>query len=156
MVAKIKINRLLWFNLTRGLYRRGENERESGAFLLAPDNGVKIVRYIYYDDLDPHALDTGIVRFGADGYVKLWKICQEDKLHVVADVHTHPGKWTGQSESDAMSPMIPQKGHMALIVPCFARNSRFGLRGAGIYEYLGNHRWRQWPAVSGKVRLTIV
>jgi proteasome lid subunit RPN8/RPN11 len=107
--AKIEINRLLWFNLTRGLHRRGENERESGAFLLAHDNDTKIVHFIYYDDLDPHALDTGIVRFDGAGYVKLWKICQKDKLHVVADIHTHPTKWTGQSELDVMHPMIPQK-----------------------------------------------
>ena len=156
LAAKIKINRLLWFNLMRGLHRRGGNEHESGAFLLARENDTRIARFVYYDDLDPHALDTGIVRFHSVGYVKLWKICQKDKLRAVADVHTHPSKWTGQSEFDAMNPMIPQKGHMALIVPCFARGLRFGLRGVGIYEYQGDNHWRQWSSASGVVQLTII
>jgi proteasome lid subunit RPN8/RPN11 len=156
VAASVEINRLLWFNLTRVVHRRGENERESGAFLLARPNDTRVVRFICYDDLDPRSLDTGIVHFNSAGYVKLWKICQEEKLRVVADIHTHPTKGTGQSELDAMNPMIPQKGQMALIVPRFARGSRFGLRGVGIYEYLGESSWRQWPASSGKVRLTLI
>jgi hypothetical protein len=45
---------------------RGRNaSRESGAFLLGhrKDGRARIVDFILYDDLDPHALDTGIVRF---------------------------------------------------------------------------------------------
>jgi proteasome lid subunit RPN8/RPN11 len=153
VAAKIEVNRLLWFKLTRELHRRGANRRESGAFLLAREADAKAIRLIYYDDLDPHCLDRGFVHFEGSGYVKLWQICGKEKLHVVADVHTHPTKWTGQSDLDVAHPMIPQKGHIALIVPSFARGSRFGLRGVGIFEYLGDGGWRQWSASSGKVRL---
>jgi proteasome lid subunit RPN8/RPN11 len=153
VAAKIEINRLFWFKLTRELHRRGANEQESGAFLLSRERDTEVVRFVCYDDLDPYCLDSGIVRFDGAGYVKLWQICQKEKLHVVADVHTHPGKWTDQSELDKTHPMIPQKGHTALIVPRFARGSRFGLRGVGIFEYLGDGEWRQWSVGSGKVRL---
>ena len=36
--------------------------------------------------------------------------------------------------------MIAQSGHVALIVPNFARS--FKMQDIGIYEYLGDHRWR--------------
>ena len=41
-------------------------------------------------------------------------------LTVVADVHVHPGD-SGQSNSDRAYPMISQAGHIALILPRFAR-----------------------------------
>jgi proteasome lid subunit RPN8/RPN11 len=149
--AKIEINRLLWFKLTRELHRRGEDERESGAFLLGREGSARIVRVVYYDDLDPRCLDRGFINFDGAGYVKLWQICRERMLRVIADVHTHPMSWTGQSESDKEHPMIPQKGHMALIIPNYACASRFTLRGVGIYEYLGDGEWRKCAARSGTV-----
>ena len=154
MVAKIKINRLFWFKLTRELHRRGANERESGAFLLAREKSAKVVRVVYYDDLDPHCLDRSYIHFSGAGFVKLWQICQKMHLRVVADVHTHPSSWTEQSELDETHPMIPQKGHMALILPNFARSSRLGLHGVGVFEYLGDGKWRPWSTSSRKVQLT--
>jgi proteasome lid subunit RPN8/RPN11 len=99
-------------------------------------------------------LERGYIHFNGAGFVPLWKICQNEKLRVVADVHTHPTTWTDQSESDTTNPMIAQKGHMALIIPNYARRLRFSLRGVGIFEYLGDGQWRQWPARSGIVSLT--
>lgn len=153
VAAKIEIARWRWFKLARELHRRGRDERESGAFLLAREATSKVVRSVYYDDLDPRCMERGYIHFDGAGYVKLWQICQQKGLRVVADVHTHPTKWTGQSESDAQHPMIPQKGHMALIIPNFARGLRFTLRGVGVYEYLGDGEWRQWTARSGIVRV---
>ena len=98
---------------------------------------------VFYDDLDPNCLDRGYIHFNGAGYVPLWKICQREQLRVIADVHTHPTQWTDQSESDVANPMIAQKGHMALIIPNYARRLRFSLRGVGIFEYLGDGQWRQ-------------
>lgn len=146
LAAKVEINRLFWFTLTKELHRRGRNKRESGAFLLGRENSTRIVRAVYYDDLDPHCLERGYIHFNGAGYVPLWKICQREQLRVIADVHTHPTQWTDQSESDVANPMIAQKGHMALIVPNYARRLRFSLRGVGIFEYLGDGHWKQWAA----------
>jgi proteasome lid subunit RPN8/RPN11 len=154
MAVKVEINRLFWFNLTRELYRRGRNKRESGAFLLGREDSPRIVRAVYYDDLDPNCLNRGYINFDGAGYVPLWKICQDENLRVIADVHTHPTTWTDQSESDTTNPMVAQKGHMALIIPNYARRLRFSLRGVGIFEYLGDGQWQQWPSRSGIVFLT--
>jgi hypothetical protein len=37
--------------------------------------------------------------------------------------------------------MVGTPGHIALIVPSFARNNTYSLRGVGVYHYLGNHSW---------------
>jgi proteasome lid subunit RPN8/RPN11 len=105
--AKIEINRLAWFKLTSELCRRGRNKRESGAFLLAHETSPKVVRTVYYDDLDSRCLNKGYIHFDGAGYVKLWQICRDEQLRVVADVHTHPSKWTGQSQSDEQNPIRP-------------------------------------------------
>jgi proteasome lid subunit RPN8/RPN11 len=94
----------------------------------------------YYDDLDPHSLDTGIVVFDGVGYGPLWQQCRDEGLTVVADVHTHPGR-PGQSDSDRKNPMIAKRGHIALIVPKFAERT-FMPSEIGVYEYEGEHRWR--------------
>jgi len=132
----------VWRQLLSELRRRGRGQSESGAFLLGDVTGDRrrISRVVYYDDLDPHSLDTGIVVFDGRGYGPLWTICRESELTVVADVHTHGGV-AYQSASDRCNPMIATAGHVAIIVPSFAQdNCQFS--DLGIYEYEGAHRWR--------------
>jgi proteasome lid subunit RPN8/RPN11 len=140
----------LWQRLVVGLRERGRScSRESGAFLLGyrADGHARIVDFVLYDDLDPHALDTGIVRFDGRHFGKLWDICKRRGLSVIADVHVHPGACC-QSDSDRDHPIISRAGHLALILPDFARRP---LRTdvIGIYRYLGGKRWH---AVSPAVR----
>ena len=66
---------------------------------------------------------------------------REKALEVLADVHTHPGRWVEQSSIDRRHPMLPIVHHTALIVPCYGRASRWPLKGVGVYEYLGNFKW---------------
>ena len=99
----------------------------------------RILRAVYYDDLDPHALDTGIIRFDGRAYGLLWRICEEYSLEVLADVHCHPGSAV-QSYSDQANPMVPQRGHVAIIVPQFARE-RWKRSAVGVYGYLGSGKW---------------
>jgi len=138
----LNMPRGLWRKLIFDLRTRGAGRRESGAFLLAPPNADRITAYVCYDDLDPSALDTGIIVFHGSGYAQLWQLCEARQLRVVADVHTHPGNWTEQSYADATHPMVGMPGHVALIVPYFARRNALTLRGVGIYRYRGNHQWQ--------------
>jgi hypothetical protein len=138
------------------LKRRGNGVRESGAFLLGNLGGCKIKHFIPYDDLDPAALDSGIIAFQGLGFVPLWNYCQRNRMQVLADVHTHGGKWTGQSETDRTNPMIETPGHVALIIPNFAHGNKASLKGVGIYEYLGNHKWRICNAKPGRVKITVI
>ena len=91
---KVACSWLLWHRLLSGLRKRGRHySRESGAFLLGHrrEGRVRVLQFVLYDDLDPECLDTGIVRFDGRHFGKLWDLCTQRGLTVVADVHTHPG-----------------------------------------------------------------
>ena len=80
---------------------------------------------------------------------------EHEGLEVVADVHTHPGG-VGQSQTDRDNPMIPEVGHVALIVPNFADRADFP-GDIGIYEYRGRRqRRRRQPILRGQeVRMNL-
>ncbi len=131
---------LLWLRLCRKLRERGRRySRESGAFLLGrrEDGRARVVDFILYDDLDPHCLDSGIVRFDGRYFSELWAICKARGLSVVADVHVHPGG-AGQSDSDRDHPMISRAGHIALILPRFATDAAGGQGGGGAIRRIGS------------------
>lgn len=130
----------LWLELHHGLRARGGNHRESGAFLLGPNTAHRrITSIVFYDEIDPHAFDTGIIEIDGGSMADLWNICRERGEVVAADVHTHPGS-AGQSESDRLHPMIAEPGHIAMILPRFAAEPiRF--EEIGLYRYLGRFRW---------------
>ena len=132
----------LWRAGLSELKRRGMECRESGAFLLGWREGEKrrIAQINYYDDLDPHCLDSGIIVFNGAYFGDLWRICRETGLDVLADVHTHPGR-PYQSTSDQENPMVGTRGHIAIIVPNLARQGG-AINQLGVYEYQGNHKWR--------------
>ena len=137
---------ILWRRLKTKLRERGRQcSRESGAFLLGRREGHRahIVDFLLYDDLDPHSLDSGIVRFDGRYFSDLWAICAARGLSVVADVHVHPGG-SGQSDSDRDHPMISRTGHIALILPRFATGTQ-PRKDVGIYRYLGRKRWATVP-----------
>lgn len=141
---ELKIKIRLWKRLIKQLKTRGDQTRESGAFLLGKPYEREISDFICYDELDPASLNSGIIIFNGDGYIPLWEICRKKKLKVLADVHTHPGNWTGQSGPDQRHPMIAQPGHIALIVPDFAAKRNQLLENVGVHEFLGEGSWRSY------------
>ena len=132
----------LWNAGISEIKHRGAGRRESGAFLLGRESdGIRrIQRFLYYDDIDPHCLDQGYVHFNGSAYGLLWQICRSLDLRVIGDVHTHPGVAI-QSYSDRQNPMVAIKGHIALIVPYFAKKMVLP-QELGIYEYKGEHQWK--------------
>lgn len=139
----LRIPVLLWFRMVIDLRRRGGGMRESGAFLLGTrsQRDAVVKHYICYDDLDPHALDSGIVMIRREGFSNLWAECKRLRLQVLADVHTHGNDDPVQSESDRTNPMINQAGHIAFILPLFAGTWGWMFRNVAIYEYQGAFRW---------------
>ena len=144
---RLSCRRSLWNTGLAELARRGRGKRESGAFLLGTARGARreVRRFAYYDDLDSHCLDTGIVIFDGGGYGPLWQLCRETGLTVVADVHTHPCL-ARQSPADRDHPMIATRGHIAIILPNFAQRVP-AAEDLGIYEYQGAHRWHNHSGV---------
>jgi proteasome lid subunit RPN8/RPN11 len=95
-----------------------------------------------YDTLSPEALQENFVQLDAAAFAKLWHRCDETGLEVVADVHTHRFAPT-QSRSDRSNPMVALPGHVAIILPNFARGVT-SARDIGLHQYLGSHRWVSW------------
>jgi proteasome lid subunit RPN8/RPN11 len=143
MITDIRIPRLLWARMIFDLRRRGARKRESGAFLLGRKRATsgRVTEYLCYDDLDPHALESGGIAFHAVGYASLWKYCRENGLEILADVHTHPGADVQQSDIDQRHPMVPTRGHTAMIVPSFGYAAWWSQGTVGVYEYLGDFKW---------------
>jgi proteasome lid subunit RPN8/RPN11 len=142
----IKIARWTWGRLVRELSRRGRGQRESGAFLVGRrgDTTRKIDHFICYDDLDPGALQHGIVTLHAAGMSALWDRCRAQSLEVLADVHTHPDRDTRQSGTDRQYPMVPVAGHVAMILPHFGDTSVWSMSGVGIHVFEGGGRWTSY------------
>lgn len=138
---KLACSAQLWRELVEELRVRSAGVRESGAFLLGrcEDDVRTITAYVLYDDLDPNALKSGYVRVDGRHMGRLWEICRERKLTVVADIHTHPGGY-GQSDIDRKNPMVAVRGHIGLILPYFAAR-KFSRSNMGIYVYHGAHEW---------------
>lgn len=130
-----------WRQIVAELERRGNHKHEAGVFLLGIEcNGrLQVTDTVYYDELDPRAYSTGVCVLHGEAFAKLWALCRERKLTVVADVHTHPGA-AFQSVTDKCNPMIARAGHIAIIVPDFAIWPISKTR-LGIYEYRGQHEW---------------
>lgn len=138
----IQIPLPIWRRLVIDLRAKGRGTRESGAFMLGKkgDAGRKVVRYLCYDDLDRRAL-TGIVEFHRGGFSKLWDVCRESSLQVLSDIHTHPTTDVRQSSIDKANPMLPVRGHVALILPKFGNSSKWSLAPVGIYRFAGAGDW---------------
>lgn len=131
----------LWKRTVAELERRGNHEHEAGVFLLGLERGgrLEVIDGVYYDELDSNAYSTGVCVLHSGAFAKLWSICREKKLTVVADVHTHPGG-ARQSQSDRKNPMVARAGHIAIIVPDFA-TWPIPANALEIYEYCGQHEW---------------
>lgn len=73
-------------------------------------------------------------------YSRLWALCREHGVEVLADVHTHPGGYVQQSDIDQDNPLIAQRGHLAIIIGHYAQQ-RAALHDVGMYEYEGDDGW---------------
>ena len=153
---QLKIELCLWEEILRELRLRGlDGRRESGAFLLASreEDPHRVVRPAYFDDLDPNCL-VGNIHIRSLGFSKLWQLCEETGLQVLADVHTHPGASVTQSGTDLTNPMIAREGHLALIVPHYATRP-VTARVVGVHEYRGDLGWKSWFGFSAQRVLRI-
>ncbi len=153
--ARLRVSRSLWRATLAELAHRGQDARESGAFLLAAadSDGRTVTRAVYFDDLDPHCLTGGITMAGA-AFPLLWDLCDREGLRVIGDVHTHPGKWVQQSRTDQANPMIARRGHVAVIVPGYAQRGGPSAR-VGVHEYLGDEGWRAHLGRDAKKKLYV-
>jgi proteasome lid subunit RPN8/RPN11 len=138
---KIRIRRGDWREMNAQLAARGGGQRESGAFLLGRRQGRRplVTHIVYFDDLEPESLN-GAVHLTTTAYSRLWAMCRDLGVEVLADAHTHPGGLIRQSHIDQDNPLIAQRGHLAIIIGHYAQQHA-GLRDVGMYEYRGDAGW---------------
>lgn len=145
LAPKLRCRRTIWETGVVELARRTlGGQRESGAYLLGThrsDGSRDILEFVYYDDIDPMALATGIVTIRQTALPRLWELCRARGYGIVADVHVHPGGYA-QSASDQANPVMPRAGHIALILPHFARRNPYP-GSIGMFEFLGNGAWSE-------------
>lgn len=150
---RLRCERQLWYAGTAELAcRTRDRTRESGAYLLGEtcrDGSKRILEFVFYDDIDPLALETGEVTIRQTALPRLWAHCRERGLGVVADIHVHPGSCR-QSPSDQANPVMPRVGHLAMILPDFAQR-RAEPGGFGIYEFYGGGQWRDHTARGARI-----
>lgn len=155
-VPLLEVPAPLWSAMLEHLRQQGGNVQESGAFLLGSktDTGRTVTGFLPYELLQADALHNDYVSLTAASFAKLWHLCRQEKLSVVADVHTHRFG-AGQSRSDRANPMVALQGHIAFIVPRFAQG-RVKLQDLGMYVYEGSHNWTTHSGsdVGRLVRLT--
>lgn len=153
---RLRCDRPIWAAGVAELARRtGGGRQESGAYLLGEplkDGSSRILEFVFYDDIDPRALETGEVTIRQTALPRLWELCRARGCGVVADVHVHPGACR-QSCSDQENPVMPRAGHIAMILPNFAAGAPEPGR-IGIYEFCGEARWLDHSAAGPRfVRL---
>lgn len=151
---EIKISIYQWLSLIKGLKLRTQGVRESGAFLLSELNSRKVNKVMFYDTFDPSVSESGIIQF--KGAVEFYKYLAEKKLEVLADIHTHPGSDTRQSESDQSHPMIRLTGHIAIIAPNFCKSIYLRPTDCSVYKYLGEFNWQKFSKKDNPIKLKFV
>ncbi len=155
-VPLLEISAELWGGLMDHLRNQGRCVRESGAFLLGRINssGRHVTGFLPYEELQADALQEDYVSLSSASFSKLWAICQEHGLSVVADIHTHR-LGPQQSHSDKTNPMVALAGHVAIIVPRFAQG-KIQLNDIGVHVYCGNHQWRSAFGVNVQTLINLV
>ncbi|WPH19865.1 hypothetical protein [Variovorax paradoxus] len=138
----LEIHRRLYDSLIADLARSGRGVKESGAFLLGALDGQRrcVSSYLMYDKVAPlSSSQHAYVAFTAQEMARAWEHCYAVGLQVVADVHTHPFG-PAQSVSDRAHPIVSVAGHVALIVPNFAKGDPQP-RDLGVHLFGGCGRW---------------
>ena len=146
----------MWAELLGCLKTKCAGRRESGAFLLGQirSDGVRQVEsVVLYDAIEPASFERFAVRMSPAGYSKLFGLCNERDQRVVADVHAHP-RLAFQSPSDRANPLVPMVGHVALIVPNYAKHP-VHLKDMTFNVYGGPGRWFSvtGPAVANHLEI---
>lgn len=153
----LEIPRGLYEALVADLARSGRGVKESGAFLLGTIDDCRrcVTSYLMYDKVATQSSQQhAYVAFTAEEMARAWDHCYAVGLEVVADVHTHP-LGPVQSQSDRAHPIVSIAGHVALIVPNFAKGASAPW-DLGVHLFGGCGKWQSMfrEQAAEAVRLT--
>lgn len=140
----ILVSKELWLETWEGLRLRGEGLREAacvwgGTREATVDRATSVT---FLDDLPGVRAGARYHRLTRVTIAALFEVLTRNGDMIVADIHTHPERWTGLSRTDAASPIEFRPGLPAMVIPHFATVAPT-LAGLGLHEYIGDGRWRE-------------
>lgn len=140
----IVVSKKLWLETWQGLLKRGEGTREAaciwgGKRATTVDTASSVT---FLDDLPGVRAGARYHQMTRATIGALFEILRRNGDMIVADIHTHPGPWTGLSRTDAASPIEFRPGLPAMVIPHYA-NATPSLSELGLHEYVGDGRWHQ-------------
>lgn len=101
------------------------------------------------------ALEPGYVHVGADTTAEMGRWLRAQSLTALAQVHTHPGGWTGHSPTDSDFSIASSEGFLSLVWPHYAARPVATTSELGIHQLLGG-RWEMLGPADAAERVQIV
>ena len=90
------------------------------------------------------AFEAGFVHVGSDTTAEMGRWLRSQGLVALAQVHTHPGAWTGHSKTDDDFPIASSEGFLSLVWPHYAAKSVERIEELGVHQLIGG----EWQHVS--------
>ncbi len=86
--------------------------------------------------IKPDAVTTwGSYRTTAATNAKAILAARHFDLHLLAQVHSHPGKWVNHSQGDEQGAFMPFEGFLSIVVPNYGLHDAFSLDQCGIHRF---------------------
>jgi len=97
-------------------------------------------------------LSRALIRVGPDTTAEMGRWLRGQGLAGLIQVHSHPGSWTGHSQTDSDCPIASSEGFISLVWPVFAQ---LPVRDAGEF---GTHRLEKgrWNELSREEALSLL
>ena len=86
---------------------------------------------------------------------KMGKMMIKKSLVCLAQIHTHPGRYTMHSDYDDSHAISIRDGFLSLVVPDYGCRQDLNLSGVSVHEAWGRH-WRLLTKVAKRRRICIV
>lgn len=91
------------------------------------------------------AMEDGFVHVGSDTTAEMGRWLRAQNLTALIQVHTHPGRWTGHSQTDDDFPIASSEGFVSLVWPYFAASPVHDVADLGVHRLAGG----EWQDVVG-------
>lgn len=101
------------------------------------------------------AFRRGFLQVGADTTAEMGRWLRQQGMRGLIQVHTHPGGWTGHSDTDNDFPIASSDGFVSLVWPHFAAAPVQSVHDLGIHQ-LRQGRWRHVKGAEAEQLIHIV
>jgi hypothetical protein len=101
------------------------------------------------------AFHRGLLQVGPDTTAEMGRWLRQQGMRGLVQVHTHPGAWTGHSDTDNDFPIASSDGFVSLVWPHFAAAPVQSIQDLGVHQ-LRQGRWHDVAGAEAEQLLRIV